>query len=162
MPVTRENQRQESANKSAKRRKGSENRTGPQSETNVLYSAQSSIWEWITAAIGTVLLLLLLAFLIHQSLYGSKAPAEIRVTAGKVISQNDGYLVKFFARNIGDEPAAAVSIQGQLKTNANQADTSQTVIDYIPGQSERAGGLFFRSKPSLSNLEIRALGYQDP
>jgi uncharacterized protein (TIGR02588 family) len=152
-------QKQPQANKTGKGRKRAHDNATPQSASNS-NSAEPSIWEWVTAAIGTVLLLLILGFLFHQAVYGDKSDAEIRVSPEKIVKQGNGYLVSIRVRNIGGKPAGSVLIEGRLATKKDES--SQAEIDYIPAKSERSGGLFFKMEPSLRELEIKALGYQDP
>jgi uncharacterized protein (TIGR02588 family) len=36
------------------------------------------------------------------------------------------------------------------------------VIAYVPGESVRRAGLFFKNDPRKHELRVRALGYADP
>ena len=58
--------------------------------------------------------------------------------------------------------AAAVQIEGELLDGERVIATSQVTLDYVPGNSERRGGLFFREDPEAHGLKVRALGYAEP
>ena len=64
--------------------------------------------------------------------------------------------------NLSPATAAAVQIEGELVEGERVLATSQVTLDYVPGNSERRGGLFFRENPQAYDLEIRALGYAKP
>jgi uncharacterized protein (TIGR02588 family) len=41
-------------------------------------------------------------------------------------------------------------------------ESSAAVLDYVPGESVRRGGLFFSTDPRVHRLTLRAHGYQQP
>jgi uncharacterized protein (TIGR02588 family) len=121
------------------------------------------VLEWISAAIGLVLTLAMLGFIAWQAgkRTGEEPPA-IKVHVQQILSAGDGYVVEFAARNLSPATAAAVQIEGELVEGERVIATSQVTLDYVPGNSERRGGLFFRENPRAYDLEIRALGYAKP
>lgn len=119
--------------------------------------------EWIAAALGLLLTLGMLGFIGWNALRdtGTSPPAiEVRVTG--IVPAANGYVVEVAAENRSPATAAAVQIEGELKQNGRSIATSQTTLDYVPGHSERHGGLFFQLDPRAHQLEVRALGYARP
>ena len=121
------------------------------------------VLEWISAAIGLVLTVAMLGFIGWQAWKrtGDEPPA-IKVHVQHILPAGDGYVVEFVVVNLSPATAAAVQIEGELIEGERVIATSQVTLDYVPGNSERRGGLFFRENPQAYDLEIRALGYAKP
>jgi uncharacterized protein (TIGR02588 family) len=116
--------------------------------------------EWIAAVIGMALVALVVGATTYQALWGDHSAPDIVVEVQTVSKRASSYLVQFIAVNRGGAPAEGVVIEAVAGAGAS-AERSHTVLDYLPGHSERAGGLFFSADPG-SNLRIRALGYEIP
>ena len=119
--------------------------------------------EWIAAGIGLVLTLAMLGFIGWQAWKstGEERPA-IKVDVLRIVPSADGWLVEVAAQNLSAATAAAVQIEGELLDGERVIATSQVTLDYVPGNSERRGGLFFREDPEAHGLKVRALGYAEP
>ena len=124
---------------------------------------ETPLLEWVASGIGLLLLLGLLAVIARQALSQEIGQLPvIEVTAGRVVATGSGFVVAIEASNQSGGTAAAVEIEGALKSDEATIETSSAVIDYVPGHSRRSGGLFFAQDPRLHRLELRALGYQAP
>ena len=125
-------------------------------------SSSIPLLEWVASAAGLLLTLGLLAVIVAEAVRtpAGAAPA-IEVRAVSVEPAASGFVVQFEARNRSHATAAAVTIEGEL-AGAGETETSQAMLDYVPGHSKRRGGLFFRRDPRGHPLELRALGYQEP
>jgi uncharacterized protein (TIGR02588 family) len=66
------------------------------------------------------------------------------------------------ARNRSGHTAAGVVVEGELKRDGQTVETSETTFDYIPGRSERRGGLYFENDPRQMELTVRPKGYANP
>jgi len=121
------------------------------------------ILEWISAAIGLVLTLAMFGFIGWQAWTstGEELPA-IEVRVQRIVPAAGGWVVEIAAVNLSPATAAAVQIEGELKDGERVLATSQATLDYVPGNSEKRGGLFFREDPQAHGLEVRALGYARP
>lgn len=119
--------------------------------------------EWIAAGIGLILTLAVFAVIGHEALTGeaNELPA-IEVAIGEVTPTASGFVVAFEARNAARGTAAAVEIEGTLKSGETIVETSGAVIDYVPGRGKAEGGMFFKQDPRKHTLEARALGFQTP
>lgn len=103
-----------------------------------------------------------IGFLIYEALKGDAAPPKLSVSVESVTTVDNGYLVKFRVKNMGDQTAAAVKIAGELKSADQSVETSDVTLTYVPSHSEREGGLFFSQNPSQYRLEVRSKGYEKP
>lgn len=122
-----------------------------------------SRWEWLTAALGLVLVVGAIGFLGWEAATGRHEPPSIEVAVDSVSRlTGGGHLLHFTARNEGDEAAAGVVIEGELTAGGPEPMRSQATLDYLPGRSERSGGLFFDADPASGTLRLRALGYAVP
>ena len=121
-----------------------------------------SVWEWLVAAVGLVLVLGSVGFMLYQAFDREQAPPNVTVHVDSVLALDSAYLLQFRAINRGEEAAAGVTIEGELKSDTGAVETGQVTVDYIPSQSERRGGLFFREDPRRFRVEVRATGYQRP
>jgi uncharacterized protein (TIGR02588 family) len=118
--------------------------------------------EWVASGIGLLLVLGVFGIIGWQAFNGATMPPVITVAVDNVASVEGGYRVLFRARNTAGEAAAQVEIEGTASTAAADAETSRVVFDYIPGHSERQGGLFFSRDPRSGALSLRATGFADP
>jgi uncharacterized protein (TIGR02588 family) len=124
--------------------------------------AQIPFWEWVYAAIGFVLVAGTIAFLGNEALQGRNRPPEISIRTEEIISLEQGFLVRITAANRGDRTAASVKIEGELRTDGATVETTETTFQYVPGRSERKGGLFFAQDPRRMKLVVTARGYEEP
>lgn len=119
--------------------------------------------EWIAAGIGLALTLGVLAVIGFEAAVGdAESPPAVEVRVERVVPSPAGYVVEIAATNRSGATAAAVQIEGEIKSGGTSVETSTATFDYVPGRATRRGGLFFREDPRLHELEVRALGYQAP
>src|SRR5687768_3639715 len=117
--------------------------------------------EWVASGFGLLLALIVFGLVGWQAMNGSSEPPVINVEVGNVTSVPGGFRVEFRARNTGGSTGAQVEIEGIL--SGGEADEiSRVVLDYVPGRSERQGGLFFIRDPRTGHLSLRARGYSAP
>ena len=119
------------------------------------------IAEWIIGALGALLTIAAIAYLVNEGWRGDQRPPEITVTVSAIEPIRSGFRVRLTARNAGGEAAARVRIVGRL-TTGGEDETAETELDYVPAHSERGAGLFFRSDPRAGEFELRATGYEEP
>lgn len=139
-----------------------EQRGGPGARGGApLPNEHTSVLEWIVAALGLVLVLASVGVMIADARQ-DRTPPDVVVRPDTVHAfAGGGFLVRFTARNRGRETAAEVSIVGELRDSAG-VERSGVIVDYLPGDSERRGGLFFVRDPRAGALRIRAEGYREP
>ena len=125
--------------------------------------AKEPLLEWVAAGIGLALTLGMMAMIGLEAVRGdvSQLPA-IEVKAKRIAATPSGFVVEVVAANRSGGTAAAVQVEGTLKSGDTEVETSSLTLDYVPGHAERKGGLFFTRDPRRHRLEVRALGYQAP
>lgn len=119
--------------------------------------------EWVLAAIGAVVTLATIGFLVYEGLAegGTGAP-ELVVETGAATRSGGGWAVPVEARNTGSATAASVRIVGELRDAGGVVEESEMTLDYVPEASSRTGTLLFTRDPSTATLEVRATGYELP
>jgi uncharacterized protein (TIGR02588 family) len=118
--------------------------------------------EWLASGVGLFLVLSVFGVIGWQVFNDATTPPAITVEVENVAPVQGGYRVLFRARNNAGEAAAQVEIEGTLSATGTEPETSQVVLDYIPGHSARQGGLFFTHDPRSGALAIHATGFAKP
>jgi len=118
--------------------------------------------EWLAAGVGLLLVLVVFGSIGWQALGDATSPPDVVVETTGVARTGSGYRVMFRARNRGGAAAAQVRIDGILSGGDQMPETSSVILDYIPGQSAREGGLFFSRDPQAGVLAVRAAGFAKP
>lgn len=135
--------------------KRSEKQTdGEESKTPVL--------EWAFAVIGLILVVGVIGFLFYQIAVNKGTPPNLVVKTSEIVQGEKGFLVKFIIENTGDETAADVTVEGELKQGEKSVETGDVTVDYVPAHSQKKGGLFFTKNPGEFELILRAKGYNEP
>lgn len=119
--------------------------------------------EWIAGGIGAILTLTLVGFLGWQAWTNpGDVPPEVTVRLEEVVPAGEGFVVRVAGVNASPETAAVVEIEGVLSRGGEEVERAVATLDYVPGHSEKRGGLFFAEDPREGDLRLRALGYQEP
>lgn len=119
-------------------------------------------WQWATAALGLVLVLACLGYLLLQALAAPPTPPDPVVEVVSVRQQGARYLVLVRVRNRGQATAEALKVAGELKQGEAVLERSETEFQFLPGDSMREAGLFFSRDPRQLQLELRPESYQAP
>ena len=125
-------------------------------------SKQTSTLEWIVAAVGLILVIGTIGFMIYEALTSKDAPPKFETSVERIDEINSGYRVIFKTVNEGEKTAADVRIEGELKDGTQSVEKSETTISYAPSKSEVRGGLFFKNNPQQLQMEVRVAGYSEP
>jgi uncharacterized protein (TIGR02588 family) len=118
--------------------------------------------EWLIAAIGLVLVVGTIGFMLYQAFTVKDTPPSFKTNVERIEQVNSGYIVIFKIINEGEQTASGVEIEGEIKDGDKIIETSGVSLDYVPSKSESKGGLFFKQNPKQFQLEIRAKGYSEP
>jgi uncharacterized protein (TIGR02588 family) len=118
--------------------------------------------EWITGALGFVLVAGVIIFLCYSAITVTHSPPDITVSVASVMPRRNGYLVIVKAVNYGGSTAAGVVVEGEIRNASQVLERSETTLDYSPPGSEKHAGLFFTRDPRQFKLQVRALGYVEP
>jgi uncharacterized protein (TIGR02588 family) len=118
--------------------------------------------EWIMAALGALLVLGAIGYMLLQARTLRGEPPVVRVTVDSILPSAGGWLVVFEAENSGGGTAAGLQVVGTLTRAGSPPEESQVTLDYVPARSTRSGGLFFTADPGSGELVVRPAGYQEP
>ena len=118
--------------------------------------------EWVFAAIGFALVAATIGFIAWQGYTGNGSPPQLSFEVRAIANVPNGYLVEVLAVNNGEETAADVKVEGELRGASGTVETSETSFKYLPPRSWRSGGLYFANDPRTLELSIRAKGYEAP
>ena len=119
------------------------------------------LFEWIAAAIGLTLALIIIGVTAWDALFGERSTAaaiEVRLMAVRQTSH--GFVAEIEAINHGGAAATQVVVSGTAPGSA-ASDTAEMTFDYIPGQSSARGGMIFENDPRAGGLVLRAKSYVD-
>lgn len=140
------------------RREASEKRSRGQEGA----ASYTSKWEWVAAALGLLIVLGMLGYVGYHGLTATASVPVVTIEHAGTEAIPGGYVVRFRALNSSSSTASALRVAGELRDGGEVVESGQAVIDYLPGYSERQGGLFFRQEPNRYELRLYPLGYVDP
>lgn len=123
---------------------------------------RTPLLEWLAAGLGLILALGVLGFIGYHAIWGAESPPQVTVEVQQVRPFEGGYLVEIRARNRGGSTAAQVRIEAELRNGGRVVETGGTMFSFVPPDSERQGGLFFKRDPRGLRLDVRAAGYTRP
>ncbi|MGD9615142.1 MAG: hypothetical protein AB7H90_21875 [Alphaproteobacteria bacterium] len=118
--------------------------------------------EWLASGLGLVLAVSAIGYIVWEGLQRTGFPPVVTVHVERTVETAAGYVVEIRAANQGDTTAATVEVEGGLVRDGQTVETGGVTFDYLPGRSERKGGLFFKRDPRLYTLQIRAKGFVQP
>lgn len=118
--------------------------------------------EWICAVIGFALVAATIGFVAWKGLAGNGSPPQLSFQVKTIVEVPNGYLVEVRALNTGEETAADVKVEGELRGPSGSVETSETSFKYLPPRSARSGGIYFTHDPRTLEMTIRAKGYEAP
>lgn len=118
--------------------------------------------EWILGAIGAVLFISAVGFLIVEGIRGPDRPGEVVLRIEEILETENTHLVRYSAYNSGSKTLADLHLSARLFDGTSEIDSAQAVLDFLPGNSTRRGGFYLREDPERYRLELRVEGYQEP
>lgn len=142
--------------------KSQEERSNNDEEEDSPLEEATSIPEWIAAGLGGAIFIAMIGYLAVVGFNEVEGEPQVTVSTKPAVRQQTGYLVTFEATNSGRATATSLVIAGRLMDGEKEIEGREITIDYLPMQSSRAGGLFFRQDPARYRLEIEAQSYLDP
>lgn len=124
---------------------------------------ETPAFEWLSAAIGFILVASTIGYLIYSAVVQGDSPPNLSIENYTISKNGNDYLVQFTLSNSGDNNAAEITVEGKITGGEKDLETSAVTIDYAPAHSTREGGLLFKHEPVKDkNFEIRAVGYKKP
>ena len=97
--------------------KTSKTQTG-KAEENKQRHENPPVWEWIIAGTGAILVVGAIGFMLYQAVARKTSPPDFSFKVNSITPVTNGYLgqdLSFEVENAGDETAADVNVEGELK-----------------------------------------------
>jgi uncharacterized protein (TIGR02588 family) len=133
----------------------------PKGDNTPTARTDTPLLEWVAAGVGGCLLVAVVVILALETLAGRGAPPDLVVRVQSATKVEAGYRLEIEVDNKGDQPAGQVEVEAQL-TSGSAQETASLTLDYVPGRSTRAGGLFFEHDPRQGEMTLRATAYSAP
>lgn len=118
--------------------------------------------EYLLGALGAVVVLLVLAFLVHQAVFVRDTGPRLSVTSSAAEPVDGGWSVPFELLNEGGATAEQVQVTGVVSRGGEEVQSATATIDYVAPHSRQAGALLFSVDPGTGTLEIRPTAYTSP
>lgn len=132
-------------------------------KTNQAKGKRVPLLEWVSAAVGLLILVGLFGFLAMEAVKTSEEkPPMMIVEETGISAYSDRYIIEVKLVNHSRKTGAAIQIEGRLSTGGTSVETSNATVDYVPGKSERRAGLVFTKDPRKYDVELRVTGYELP
>ena len=111
--------------------------------------------EWAMGGLGLLLVLATLA-VIGAGALGPREPARLEARLVGVRPAGDVWLAEVEVRNLGDETAAGVEVEGRLGDR-----TSSATLAYVPAHGRERATLAFAADPRGA-VELSVPGWSEP
>ena len=119
-------------------------------------------WEWIVAATGSLLILLMIGLLAWEGAAASPRPPLIELQVKRTVPHGSGELVMVEVHNRGGEVAADLKVRGSVTSGSNLLEVREVTIDFVPRDSRKVIGLFFSQPTASHQLRLEPVGFVEP
>lgn len=120
--------------------------------------------EWTVFAVGLVLVLSALAYLVYDGATMGSDPPSIEVSLGTPAERTHNFIVPVTVTNHGDATAEGVTVEVLLESDRAEepAARGELTIAFLPRRATREGFVTFQRDPRGARLTARVLGYEKP
>ena len=118
--------------------------------------------EWTVFAVGLVLVLATLGFLVRESLAGGGGPPEVVARLGPPRTAAGGFMVPVEVANVGQGTAEDVRVTVVLQVPGSEPEAADLDIAFLPRGSRRSGWVTFPSDPRRGALRLGPIAFEVP
>ena len=118
--------------------------------------------EWTVFAVGLVLVLATLGFLVRESLAGGGGPPEVVARLGASRAAAGGFMVPVEVANVGQGTAEDVRVTVTLQVPGSEPEEADLDVAFLPQGSRRSGWVTFRTDPRLGSLRLGPVAFEAP
>ncbi len=118
--------------------------------------------EWMVFAVGLLLVLATLGYLVRESLVTNDGPPDVVARLGTHRPAAGGYLVPIEVLNVGEATAEDVRVPVLLELPEGVREEAQLDIAFLPRGSVRKGWASFRNDPARGSLTVGAIAFEEP
>ena len=123
---------------------------------------EKNLLEWTVFAIGLVLVLATLGYLVRESIADEGKPPDVVVRLGEPRPSESGYLVPVEVANDGPTTAEDVLVPIFLEMPDGRREEAELSIAFLPRDSKRHGWVSFRGDPRGGTLSLGAIAFEVP
>lgn len=136
------------------------NQPGP--KPNEAAAAPPPLWEWMLAGVGLLLVLACMGYLGFNALQGEPGPPDPVVELVQVRESGGGFLAQVRVRNRSRATAEGLVVAGELREGGQVVERTEVEFEFLPAESWREAGLFFRRDPRRGELRLVPVSYRKP
>ena len=119
--------------------------------------------EWAVFAVGLVLVVAALTYLVYEGATMGDDPPNLEVRLGTPEQRAHNFIVPVTVKNHGDETAEGVTVEVLLETGEGKTpERGELTVAFIPRLATREGFVAFQQDPRQARLTARVLGYDKP
>ena len=118
--------------------------------------------EWSVFAVGLVLVLGTLGFLVRESLVAAGGSPEVVARLGPPKASAGGFMVPVEVANLGQGTAEDVKVTVVLELPEAEREEAVLDIAFLPRDSRRNGWVTFRTDPSRGTLRLGPIAFEVP
>ena len=118
--------------------------------------------EWTVFAVGLVLVIATLGYLIRESIVSGDGPPDVAVRLGPPRPSQYGYLLPVEVTNTGSATAEDVRVPIFLELPDGAREEAELDIAFLPPDSKRTGWVSFRSDPGRGTVGVGAVAFEVP
>lgn len=126
-------------------------------------SVARSIAEWLTLAISSLVLLLVIGLVLYDWQISKDLPPAFQVEVSNTIRLIEGqYYVPFTLQNTGGRIARTVQVTAELNLPDGSDENGEQQFDFVSGNERKQGGFVFEHDPTAGDLTVRVASFGLP
>ena len=118
--------------------------------------------EWSVFAVGLVLVLATLGYLVRESIVSDGGPPDVAVRLGSARPSQHGWLLPVEVTNVGSTTAEDVRVAIALDLPDGTRQEAELDIAFLPPASKRQGWVSFPSDPRRGTLSLGTIAFEVP
>lgn len=122
-----------------------------------------SLAEWISFAIASIVLSIVVALVIYSWVTIQDKPPILKVTKESEIRQvEEQFYLTIEVTNSGGGTVESVEVLAELSIEGKIVETGQIQIDFLSAGEVRLGTFIFTHNPDFGELSVRVVSYKLP
>lgn len=139
----------------------------PETEAPTVEAAETAATrspaEWLTLAISSLVLLLVVCLVLYDWQISKNLPPAFRVEVSETTRLIEGqYYVPFTLKNTGGRIARTVQVIAELNLPDGSDESGEQQFDFLSGNERKKGGFVFEHDPQSGNLVVRVASFGLP
>jgi uncharacterized protein (TIGR02588 family) len=118
--------------------------------------------EWFTGIVSSVIVVAVIAWIAKDAMIDRDASPDLTGVVVHTERRSGGFQVLFEIRNESTFTASHVTVHGELRDQSSVLESTDTVLDYVPGHSTAKGGFIFEKDPAGKTVVIRPSAFNEP